>query len=770
MSQRQKALLAASFVAVLLAFFYLLTYSGALHNTDERFFYDSILWNHTGKLFRQGWLFVKLLTPLIKLASVLPRTGGFQLVLLGNIIFTSITAAILVLFVNDLVGRLRVSVFAGLVYGMATLAWPYSHYLFREPLAALLLLVLMWFYFRLFQRPRWLTLILTAAAYLVLLLVKFKLIALGPLFVLADIWIVIRLVLENDRFQRQSPSISQRFRSWRERLQQLSVGKKLLVFLGLLVLLHGIAILSTFIVHWYSPRFLREGPKLLPFLALWFSPGWGIFVYVPVLWISVAGVGAMMKRYAGFSLILFSAVVFFVLLAAEHPVWWGYWAFGPRQFVPFLPLMLLPFAFGWRWFAGKGGAAGKIIGAALIGASFLIQLVGVLIPFNRYVYDVYFTANIHGEDITWQPALWPIWGMIHYLSPETVDVAWLRSADATFYDVHWRVVLPILLGFLVSGWLLWRLLWQEQARKKLMLWSMALLLLITSWGILAVYSVHTVYADSRYSSELGYIEAATIIRDQARPGDLLITDLWTANLGEPSIAMLNYCQGDCPKRLDVIRSEMGENWARRGAGKLRGYQRAWLVLPRVMEGDPNSAVEKWLSEAGFLVSCQWTGPQVRLCLYSLPPGDELPAVQTPVRFGDHIQLTGAALWREPEQGNTAIQPADAIQMELHWQSDAAIKGDFVLSTQLIGPDGTLINAFDWRPGNSFHPTNTWQPGETIVDRRAVQIPEDAPPGDYTVLIILYDSASGQRLAVQTPDGVSSDALPVYTFTLEIPSP
>jgi len=733
LSQRNKSILAALLVAVVLAFLYLLTYSGAVHNTDERFFYDSILWNHSGKLFRQGWLFVKLLTPLLKLATVLPQTGGFQLVVLANIIFTSLTAAILTLFSREITGRLKLSVLTGLVYGAATLAWPYSHYLFREPLAALLLLVLMWLYFRLFQHPRLLTLILSIGIYLVLLLVKIKLVALGPLFMLVDLWLFARILIESDWFERSWPGITNSLKTWRERLQQSSTTAKFLILLAMIVVLHIIAIVATFIVPSLSPKFMREGPKFIPFLALWFSPGWGIFIYVPVLWIALAGVGAMMKKYAGFTLVLLSTVIFFTLLAAEHPVWWGYWSFGPRQFVPFLPLLVLPFPFGWQWFTEKWGKIGAGVGSVIIAISMLIQLIGVLAPFNRYVYDVYFTANIFGEDITWQPSLWPVWGMARYLSPENVDVAWLRSADGLAYDIHWRVVLPILLGLIVAGWLLWRLLSSESTRKRFVTISAATLLLMAFWGMIAVYSVHTVYADDRYRPEMGYAAAAATIREHARPGDLLLTDLWTADLDEPSIAMLNYCQGDCPKRVDIIRSEMGDNWEQRGAGKIKGYQRVWLVLPRVTEGDPNSAVEKWLNQAGFLASCQWTGPQVRLCLYSLPPGDPLTAPMTPVHFGDLIQLSAASLWRAPARGNTDVLTGDAIQMELHWQSDAPIKEDFVLSTQLIGPDGSLINSFDWRPGNSFHPTTTWQPDEEIIDRRAVMIPETAISGQYTIL-------------------------------------
>jgi len=37
-------------------------------------------------------------------------------------------------------------------------------------------------------------------------------------------------------------------------------------------------------------------------------------------------------------------------------------------------------------------------------------------------------------------------------------------------------------------------------------------------------------------------------------------------------------------------------------------------------------------------------------------------------------------------------------------------------------------------------------------------------------VILYDSATGERLPVQMADGSLTDALPILTFTLKTPAP
>ena len=44
----------------------------------------------------------------------------------------------------------------------------------------------------------------------------------------------------------------------------------------------------------------------------------------------------------------------------------------------------------------------------------------------------------------------------------------------------------------------------------------------------------------------------------------------------------------------------------------------------------------------------------------------------------------------------------------------------------------------------------WRPGQLIVDRYALLIPADTPPGDYALEIGLYDLPTNTRLTLDQP--------------------
>ncbi len=54
------------------------------------------------------------------------------------------------------------------------------------------------------------------------------------------------------------------------------------------------------------------------------------------------------------------------------------------------------------------------------------------------------------------------------------------------------------------------------------------------------------------------------------------------------------------------------------------------------------------------------------------------------------------------------------------------------------------------------PTTCWQPGEFITDPYEIHLAPDAPPGEYTLEVGMYDLPTGERLPVtgspsQPPD-------------------
>ena len=71
---------------------------------------------------------------------------------------------------------------------------------------------------------------------------------------------------------------------------------------------------------------------------------------------------------------------------------------------------------------------------------------------------------------------------------------------------------------------------------------------------------------------------------------------------------------------------------------------------------------------------------------------------------------------------------------------------------LLGPDGRLVTQHDGLPVNGTRPTDTWLPGERLVDPVALEIPANLPTGTYRVEVGLYDATTGERLPAFDREG------------------
>ena len=138
------------------------------------------------------------------------------------------------------------------------------------------------------------------------------------------------------------------------------------------------------------------------------------------------------------------------------------------------------------------------------------------------------------------------------------------------------------------------------------------------------------------------------------------------------------------------------------------------------------------------------------------------AIEHPLDFqlDDNIRLVGYTL---PKR---TVRAGERVELTLYWQADSAPTTSYKVFTQVIDP-ATFRKAGqrDGIPGCERYPTDRWLPGELIVDRYSIVIEEDAPTGDFTLLIGMYDS-DGERLDFFSPDGQPrGDALGIDTITV-----
>jgi hypothetical protein len=124
-----------------------------------------------------------------------------------------------------------------------------------------------------------------------------------------------------------------------------------------------------------------------------------------------------------------------------------------------------------------------------------------------------------------------------------------------------------------------------------------------------------------------------------------------------------------------------------------------------------------------------------------------------------IDLVGFDL----DRANATYRPGDIVYLQLWWRATGKSDRNWTVFTHLLGParpDGNRVWAGrDTQPGQGSVPTTVWAPGDLILDEYQLQLPPDAPPGDYEIEIGLYDPAeNGARIITISPAGLDHLAL------------
>jgi hypothetical protein len=237
-----------------------------------------------------------------------------------------------------------------------------------------------------------------------------------------------------------------------------------------------------------------------------------------------------------------------------------------------------------------------------------------------------------------------------------------------------------------------------------------------------------------------YGEMMALISRQAQPGDTLLLDG-----SEQAILYRIYHPANLAGQFISPDSVITAAAAERDFPALvAGQSRAWLVLfgaPAVY--DPDHRAEAWLAEHGYKAFYA-SYPGSNVTLYVL--GSASPPIQSAdLQFSNGPRLTGYSFTP------AVARPGETLLVTLQWQATARMSVDYTVFTQLWDASGQVAAQLDSQPASGTRPTSGWQPGEVIVDRKALLLPPGLPPGQYTLQVGVYDLATLQRLTV-TKDG------------------
>ena len=141
------------------------------------------------------------------------------------------------------------------------------------------------------------------------------------------------------------------------------------------------------------------------------------------------------------------------------------------------------------------------------------------------------------------------------------------------------------------------------------------------------------------------------------------------------------------------------------------------------------------------------------------PRPTLPAnlVSTEIRFepNGEIRLLGYVI-------KQTFRPGESGTIDLYWRHEGETflpraRKVFIHVTDTLEDRERIVNQ-DGRPANWTLPTTCWLPGQVIHDRHIFTVAGDAQPGEYYVLIGLYDELTGERAFVHTAQVAVANAV------------
>ena len=400
-------------------------------------------------------------------SGVFGAAGQMQALFWLNSLYTALTGVALFGLVLQFGGNWKQAVILCVVFGFGTLAWPYAKTFFREPLAMLLFTLAV--YLSVLGTRNQSRLAFRVAdplgalvCYGAALLTKVLLLAVLP----GLVWLVLWRIKEAGDKQKKAI-----WQAW---------GIALIVLAGLLLV--AWTVLGWRLPERMSQEFFYQRYRnlmILPHEGFWaamagifFSPGKGMFFYMPLLPVFVVGGFALRRRKP--VLFWFPLVAVLGLVVAQALVydadWWNM-TWGTRFMVPVLPLMVLMGLPLLQWLEKQANRGWGIAFGGVCCLSMLIQLGGVLVTDPAYLEGLYEkTLQPVTELILWQVRHVPWlghWGIV--LQGGEIDLAVWR----VFQQGTMRVLAVFgALVLLVAGcaFSLWRLAQDGESRR---MWAAA---------------------------------------------------------------------------------------------------------------------------------------------------------------------------------------------------------------------------------------------------------------------------------------------------------
>jgi len=757
---------------IFLAALYFLFFSGVEVSTDER-----LLWDGVHSLAQQGNLWLNYSNtlrspitlpdnlpvpkldsepgqviasvPLFMIAVALPGLGLMQTVWLLNILITAATAALVYHFARLLGYTERVGLGAGLIFGAATIALPYTKTFFREPLFTFLGLFTLYAAERWRRNGQWRWLPVTVFALIATFITKDAAFFFLPALVIALL-----------------PAAVMRL----DRRSLITIGIISAVALLILLIVPRFVAAGRFDVIGRIQRAIIEADEApYALLSYLFSPGRGIFAFSPVLLLGLPGFILLLRmkrrREALVPIVALGSFAFGYAILQNRD-WYGGTAWGPRYMLPVTPvLVLLVLPVLERFAKLSGWVRALIIG--IIALSCALQLLAAYVPLHDYYHFLAEEGTRLNQTLVgWIDGTWNLRYIPQVILPQILNKAPL--------DLAWWVnqVQGIILACLILMALGILLLLRN--RSHLFLFSVTGLVLLFYTGL------RSAYADPRYGgNDPNAAAALNAVYTNLQPNSVIL-------LGSEAYRphFMNYYKGRAPifqlppspgevdipgqppkitaHNLDaLVAPETTLLLARNALSAKR-----WLYVTEFIPGDTSRtrAMEHYLVRHYLPIREVLTTNTARVIEFSTQSGPPdfippWPAVFSTAHFGQSLTLVGY-------DSLPTIKAGEVLPVSLLWKAEGKIDFDYSVNVSLIAPDGSAQAQRSGTPQGTFGMLTRWQPGGYYRDNHGLAVPANAPRGEYEVWVLLYNWQDNSKLRITVRDQVVGDHLVLTRVRVE----
>ena len=722
--------------------------------------------------------------PLYWIAYHLPWVGNVHALYLFNPLITALTAILLFLYALRLGYGERTALIGALLFGLTTMAWPYTRTFFREPLTGLNLLAAAYLWERWrgafnARAPRhWGWFAAAAGVTCLAFLSKSAVVFALPLLALTA-WPGI----ERLRIPARE----------RNRLIAAGVGVALLLAVALAVFLVNSRHLTAAQNLNYQVQAVLGG---LPWVGtglagLLLSPGRGIWWFSPILLLALASPALLPKaRWRESWLILGETLVFAAgYSAARRDLWFGGAGWGARFMLPLLPILMLAALPAIDRMLSSARRWPKIALGGIAALGLAVQLVANYV--DIYDYSAYLQQQT-GQMPWLGPGIWSVrWsqivGGLLYLPKVRTDAMWLYKGP------DWLALGVISAAIIATGVALWQTWRASDETPSPRSWQIAAgvgcpLLLVAMGGFVLWRSL----PDLRFKENTPQIAAVRAdLEHNLGPNDVLML----SNRHYASYFMNSYkgravlwSLADAPgehfspdQPAKVVSDQLDDLMGKRDPAVINGvldHGRFFSGGPIWLLGDASS-FEAWatrppewyLAQHAYFVSAKDITSNIRLVEFlplPAPAANQAPAMQIDGQFGNSILLVGADVTTYPNRaGSASMHGGDMLGLSLLWKPTGAIPTDYTAAVYLINSAGAVIAQQDRAPVDGFAPTSKWKTGQRVRDNFGFILPADLPPGGYELWVTLYSWPSLARLPVWGADGKPiGDHLVVTTVTVK----